>query len=388
LTPIRICLLWHGLDSGNLGVRALTESQLHLVSLAASKADRKVTFEIVGWAATESVGHFKSMGVAQVTRVTARSMVRSDGVRGAFGRCDLVLDIGEGDSFADIYGAKRLLYFSLTKMFAIWMRRPLILSPQTIGPFSRWWSLLLSDLCLNGATYVFPRDELSRKYLESRKLRVRFSEIVDVAFALPYEKVAPVKDGVIRVGINVSGLLWAGGYTQQNQFGLSLDYPALVRRLVSHFVSLPNVEVFLVPHVISDPSIIDSDSGACKALAAEFPRTKLPPPFEGPSSAKSFISGLDFFVGARMHACIAAFSAGVPVVPLAYSRKFKGLFNTLGYSLVADCQSQAEQDVFELVLRTYQDRALAAAQIAQGNDIASKRLAIYVQMISEEMAKL
>jgi polysaccharide pyruvyl transferase WcaK-like protein len=44
------------------------------------------------------------------------------------------------------------------------------------------------------------------------------------------------------------------------------------------------------------------------------------------------MSGLDFVVAGRMHACIGALSAGVPMVPIAYSRKFAGLFGSLGYS--------------------------------------------------------
>ena len=38
------------------------------------------------------------------------------------------------------------------------------------------------------------------------------------------------------------------------------------------------------------------------------------------------------FTGARMHATIASISAGVPVLPFSYSRKFEGLFNTLNYN--------------------------------------------------------
>jgi hypothetical protein len=48
-----------------------------------------------------------------------------------------VLDIGAGDSFTDIYGPKRFAYLWLTKAMAIARRRPLVLSPQTIGPFSK-----------------------------------------------------------------------------------------------------------------------------------------------------------------------------------------------------------------------------------------------------------
>jgi polysaccharide pyruvyl transferase WcaK-like protein len=50
--------------------------------------------------------------------------------------------------------------------------------------------------------------------------------------------------------------------------------------------------------------------------------------------AKSYISGMDLFIGARMHATIAAISSGVPVIPFSYSRKFEGLFSSLGYPYV------------------------------------------------------
>lgn len=48
---------------------------------------------------------------------------------------------------------------------------------------------------------------------------------------------------------------------------------------------------------------------------------------------------MDFFTGARMHSTIAAFSSGVPVVPVAYSRKFNGLYDTLKYPYYIDAKS-------------------------------------------------
>ena len=49
---------------------------------------------------------------------------------------DFILDIGQGDSFADIYGEKRFKWiyseYKLAKKFNI----PLCILPQTIGPFN------------------------------------------------------------------------------------------------------------------------------------------------------------------------------------------------------------------------------------------------------------
>ena len=56
----------------------------------------------------------------------ARSLLRSDAV----------LDISGGDSFTDIYGAGRLQTVLAPKLAALRSRRPLVLLPQTYGPFT------------------------------------------------------------------------------------------------------------------------------------------------------------------------------------------------------------------------------------------------------------
>ena len=64
-------------------------------------------------------------------------MLDPRGVRAALGRQDCVVDIGAGDSFAEIYGLKRFLFLWLTKVYALMQGRPLLLAPQTIGPFTK-----------------------------------------------------------------------------------------------------------------------------------------------------------------------------------------------------------------------------------------------------------
>ncbi len=65
----------------------------------------------------------------------------------------------------------------------------------------------------------------------------------------------------------------------------------------------------------------------------------------------------DFFVGSRMHACIAALSQGIPAVGVAYSRKFVGVFETVGAGdwIVDGRDSDAESGVAR-VLDLYAQR--------------------------------
>ena len=79
--------------------------------------------------------------------------------------------------------------------------------------------------------------------------------------------------------------------------------------------------------------------------------------FLTPIDAKDYISGLDFFMGSRMHATIAAFSSGVPVVPIAYSRKFNGLFkDTLEYEYMVDLKNSSNEEAFTMIKSSFEKR--------------------------------
>lgn len=84
-----------------------------------------------------------------------------------------------------------------------------------------------------------------------------------------------------------------------------------------------------------------------------------------------------------MHACIAALSSGVPVLPMAYSRKFKGLFGTLGYDVLADFQTDDAASILEKFESALNDRAALAekVQVALANGLG--RLDVYDQAVSD-----
>jgi polysaccharide pyruvyl transferase WcaK-like protein len=73
---------------------------------------------------------------------------------------------------------------------------------------------------------------------------------------------------------------------------------------------------------------------------------------------KYIVGQCDVFIGARMHACIAALSQAIPAIGIAYSRKFIGVFETVGAgSLVADPRSLAIGEILEVVSEAIGRRA-------------------------------
>ncbi len=383
---LTIGLLWHSAVSDNLGVGALTVSQIAIVEKVAAGIGVGVRFVILGWRDPRP----SYIEAPNVTRfeMSGRDLVSPGGLYSAVRGCDLVLDIGAGDSFADIYGPGRIRKMLLAKFIVHAARRPMILSPQTMGPFSRAWARQGALASIRRCRAVFTRDTLSTAFLRDIGFTGTIGEATDVAMRLPCDPPVSRDGGPVRVGLNVSGLLMNGGYTGRNMFGLTTDYPALIREILRRFTAMEGVETHLVGHVISESQPIEDDFRASEALAGEFPGTILAPRFDSPSEAKSYIAGMDFFMGARMHACIAAFSSGVPVIPMAYSRKFSGLFGTLGYDRTVECTTGTNEAILEAVFTGFEDRAALKAEVDAAFARAEARLAPYEAALADTLGDL
>lgn len=301
-------------------------------------------------------------------------------------KLDRVLCMGEGDSFSDIYGVQRFNSINDQHKFARLFGKKYTLLPQTIGPFKNKKIKTNAFKSINSAFSVLPRDKQSYKYVKENAKINNVSEVIDIAFCMPYTKKEFSKDH-INVGLNVSGLLWNGGYTKNNQFGLKSNYRDLIDETIKYFLSSPNVKLHLVPHVVLLNNNVENDYQVSLELFDKYNNDNLilAPFFLDPIQAKSYIAGLDFFTGARMHSCIAAFSSGVPVYPMAYSRKFNGLFkDTLQYSWMGDCVNESNDEVFTGMQEAFNNRELLFNKIKSSTeDIVKPRLILLKDKIKE-----
>ena len=386
--PVVVGLLWHSMASGNLGVIALTISQMAILEQAAVDAGVPIEIRVFGWQLDGAMQPPPGFERVPYFGGDARALLNPlSAFRRALSECALVLDVGEGDSFSDIYGIKRLLYLCSSKYLAGRRRRRLILSPQTLGPFASPLAEKLAGGALGSASKVFARDPISYQWAEARVSDGKLVEAIDMAFCLPFESRPKVAD-TLQIGLNISGLLYFGGYGGGNSLKLSLDFATLSHRIVEWALALPDSEVWLIPHVVSRDIPEEDDLAAVRTLQARYPDLKCAGPFSGPSEAKSFMSTLDFFAGGRMHACIGAFSAGVPIAPLAYSRKFNGLFASLGYSALVDCKVLSTDDAFASVLDAFDQRGALATEVQQGLQSAHRKLQPYRDTLVQALQEL
>ena len=364
-------------NNGNRGCVALSLSSMYIIDKILNAKNIPHTFYLPQSGYDQKGEHMiragdvtlKFVSLMDITPLTVKHYIKNlikyiakwkeyQATKKVYKEADFILDIGQGDSFADIYGKRRFDWIFSQYRLGMKFKKTYCILPQTIGPFKEPTILKQACIGIDYAKCVMTRDRQSRDFVKRLLPNKAVSEIIDVAFFMPYKKKEFNSDS-IHVGLNVSALLWYGGYTRNNQFGLKVDYPLLIHSVIDYFLAQANVKVHLIPHVVGGERHIENDYAVSYDLFEEYdhPNLVLSPLFLDPIAAKSYIAGMDFFMGARMHSTIAAFSSEVPVFPMAYSRKFNGLFaDTLQYPYMADMKTQSNAEILANIKQCYGQR--------------------------------
>jgi polysaccharide pyruvyl transferase WcaK-like protein len=228
------------------------------------------------------------------------------------------------------------------------------------------------------SSVVLARDTFSAEYVKNELMKKHNGDMVkfcpDVAFALdpikpPVDSVKPPITGSNYIGINVSGLLYNGGYSRDNMFGLRFDYKSMIHKLVVKLLDVTDSDVVMIPHVFSQG--IESDQDACMEVYNKIKdihpgRVHVVCNRYDQSQIKSIIGQCDFFIGSRMHTCIAAVSQLIPCIGIAYSRKFSGVFESIGIgAFILDGRSVDEGRLIEMCIDLLRHKDSASAILRQ-----------------------
>lgn len=315
---MKVLVLWADNRSANLGVRVLAQGMAELAKRAWGD---DVTVDFQDFAQGESKTAFGG-------RAIVKDLWHADGpIKSRLRDFDLVLDSGAGDSFTDIYGYKRLLTMSYVQRSARALRIPLVMGPQTIGPFTTFAGRYLGRTTLRNAASINARDTASARFAQTLGYPVDTTS-TDVVFALPRTTALKTRD----VLINVSGLLW-----NTNPHVDAASYRANLTKLCGDLLNAGRT-ISLLAHVLDNPTQ-DNDVPAVRELAASLNRdveVLIPQDLQ---HAREVLSSANLVIGSRMHACLNALSVGTPAIPWAYSRKFAPLMSDLGWHVGVDLKT-------------------------------------------------
>lgn len=348
---IKLILLGLDFNSSNFGCVALAYSFLYFLQTIAEK--NRLYLDITSVNYNEFAKKSDNYNIKNL-KIQYKSIHFYRNFIYAIKDADFVFDFTGGDSFTDMYGNARFVKETFLKQIAVWCRGRLILGPQTIGPFKNRFVKGWASHILKKSLAVFVRDKLSLSC--AKQLGCEPKLTTDVAFSLPADDayINWTSEGNPRIGINVSALMWYGGYSQNNSFYLKLNYRRYCKMLIENCLN-QGFEIFLISHVMSSNNI-ENDYQLCVKLHDEYPNTILAPKFENPMQAKAYMSGMHCLIGSRMHATIGAFSMGVPTISVSYSRKFQGLYDAIDYPYVLDAKKMNENDAIKMTLSWINDR--------------------------------
>lgn len=425
ITAPRVALFGAAPDTSNMGVSALNASIIHSIGQAIDPIEF-VVFDNTSLGRSQSnVASDKKNGTVLIrhgARVgrryylpenlkTMASVAKLGPWGGYLNRairlidsCDAVLDISGGDSFSDIYGRERFNLTYLPKVIAIARGKPLLLLPQTYGPFKDPAICKLASAIVQKASMAWARDENSfdimKRLLGNCYDADRHLSGVDMAFDLspvyPEHKLdESIKHWVIEkdpsralVGFNVSGLIYNNPAAAANHYGFKADYRKVLIDFLSSLLANTEARVLLIPHVMDQPGHYESDIAACQevagALAAHASRVLVSPPTLNQAEVKWLISRMDWFCGTRMHSTIAALSSKVPAASISYSDKTLGVFRSCGQDRhVLDPRILDTVAVTEGLLRSFGMRERSAAQLKANGPAIAARISGQTNLIAD-----
>jgi polysaccharide pyruvyl transferase WcaK-like protein len=208
--------------------------------------------------------------------------------------------------------------------------KPVVLWGASVGPFSalpgveRQMAAHLRRLSL-----VTIRESHTMAYLAGLGVVDNVLQVTDSAFVMTPQPMDlssfwPVGEGVL--GLNVSPVVEDVRKAAGATTSVLDETVAFVQKILRD----SNLGILLVPHVAPlDGSSRNSDEHYLARISAAVGdttgRVRCVPSGCNAPQLKYIISRCRYFIGARTHATIAAFSTGVPTISIAYSIKARGI---------------------------------------------------------------
>ncbi|MGN0473415.1 MAG: polysaccharide pyruvyl transferase family protein [Lachnospiraceae bacterium] len=350
---MRIGIMGAPAENANLGCMALAYSMIFCLNEIEKELNDDFKYVIFDWKYNQESFDMmaRELDIDRAKIQFAPYTFSQDWIRGIYHlgayckmkkeikKCDVVFDITGGDSFSDIYGDMRHKGRTSVKLLVEKLGVPLILAPQTYGPYFKDESRKIAVDVIDRARYVMARDLQSQEWVKANTDKDAIYT-PDMAFMLPYHKQDKTQTEKIRLGINASSILYTTSEITDRKFEISVDYVKYMKMLLKKLIDTGKYDIYMIPHVSTDHSIHE-------ILKKEFPEINVVQPIKNPIEAKTLISTMDIFVGARMHGTIAAFTSGVACIPTSYSPKFSTLFRSVGYDVDVDLAHSTTEEAID-----------------------------------------
>lgn len=216
------------------------------------------------------------------------------------------------------------------------LKKPVILCPQSIGPFGNRVQEILASAVLKRVTYIFARESYTlQTLLHLRVPADRIGLAPDAAFLLsrssgnlPGDLYAKRRANAYQPIVGITVRKWFSREEEQDA------YEKEIAKFIDTAVAQQNASIICIPQVIA-PFGKDDDRETSERVWSRLHSKQsciLITDNYSIAELKKIYARCDVLVGTRMHSCIFALTELVPVVAIAYEYKTDGIMGDLGLS--------------------------------------------------------
>lgn len=239
---------------------------------------------------------------------------------------DLVLSCGGGNFFSYKPFGLPFLWGVLILEYAIWLRKPIVILPQSIGPLSGWFQKCVLRHTMNRVKHISTRDEISAQFLRQIGVVKTIITQPDIAFTLGKERnirKAKAEGTELKVGITIMDR-----GAQFSKFKSQDAYEDAIVSVLTKMVRDHGVKLYIYAQCFG-PAESQDDRVISRRLYSKLQAMNVPAVLAlnlpDALTAIERYADMDFMIGARMHTGIFSLTAGTPVILIGYQPKALGM---------------------------------------------------------------
>lgn len=320
---------------------------------------------------------------ALISRMLHMPLFFNDGILKMYADSDIIIDLS-GDGFTDDNGIMGSVLSCYDILLCKLLNRQFVIYAQSIGVFKTKLTIMLSKFCLNQVDLLIVRDKVTNDYLQEIGVTNKIYFTADSAFLLDAASNERVSEILIKENIYTDERPIIGFSVSQHIYNLEIKYPmgdsdvsyiSLMAKVINYLIDKLNAIIVFIPHVTNDESPVDDRFVADRIcdLLENIDNVRRINNLYRAEELKGIIGQCDLFIGARMHANIAATSMCVPTLAIAYSHKTIGIMEMLGM----------EYYVLDYRTMNFSDFASRLDNLWNEKENIKERLALNIQTLKE-----
>lgn len=249
---------------------------------------------------------------------------------------------GGGSLLQDVTSAKTIPYYLAVMVMAQWLKKPVFVYSQGVGPVKRRWFHPFIRRVLDKAAYLSVRDEESAALLRSMGIGRTLDVVPDPVMGLdlpPSSGDGDVEAEGKRPVIGVSVRYWTKDRSELRGLAESLE----------RILQETDAEVRFLPFHLP----VDEEASREMAdwIRGDRDRIRIVTGMEHPQDMLKEIAHCDLVIGMRLHSLIYAANRLVPMIGISYDPKVDQFLNRLGQKPVTGTEPFQSEAVAEESLR-------------------------------------